>query len=91
MEMQKQREQNRAWARIVTKAWVDEAFKRRLLEMPATVLAQEGFEIPGGMAMTVVEITDGQGWLVLPRKPVGDVEVGEIRIAAAPYCVSYSE
>ncbi|WP_300163885.1 NHLP leader peptide family RiPP precursor [Solidesulfovibrio sp.] len=82
MDTRKQQDRSRVWARIVAKAWADEAFKERLMASPAAVLAQEGFEVPQGMAMTVVEASDGQGWLVLPRKALADDPEAEARIAA---------
>ena len=43
------------WAKIVAKAWRDEAFKAELLNNPEQVLKAEGAEIPEGVRVHVVE------------------------------------
>ena len=43
------------WAKIVAKAWCDEAFKAELLSNPERVLKAEGAEIPEGVHVHVVE------------------------------------
>lgn len=59
----------RTWARIVAKAWADEAYKKRLLADPAKVAAEEGLIVPEGVALKLVEAAHRQAWLVLPPKP----------------------
>ena len=41
-------ENKKLWAKIVAKAWCDEAFKAELLNNPEQVLKAEGAEIPDG-------------------------------------------
>ena len=53
---------------IIAKAWADEAFKQRLLADTATVLAEEGIEIPDGVTLKAVENTDTLFHLVIPPK-----------------------
>ncbi len=48
-------ENKKLWAKIVTKAWCDEAFKAELLSNTEQVLKAEGAEIPEGVHMHVVE------------------------------------
>ena len=43
------------WAKIVAKAWCDDAFKAELLNNPEQVLKAEGAEIPEGVRVHVVE------------------------------------
>ena len=43
------------WAKIVAKAWCDEAFKAELVNNPEQVLKAEGAEIPEGVHVHVVE------------------------------------
>ena len=43
------------WAKIVAKAWCDEAFKAELLNNAEQVLKAEGAEIPEGVHVHVVE------------------------------------
>ena len=43
------------WAKIVAKAWCDEAYKAELLNNAEQVLKAEGAEIPEGVRVHVVE------------------------------------
>ena len=82
-------EQAKQWAKIVAKAWADEAFKQRLIDEPAAVLAEEGMEVQEGVELKVVEATENQSWLVLPPKPEeAEIEEGAERLAAGR-CVFY--
>lgn len=55
------------WDMIVEKALSDSLFKKRLLAEPEKVLAEQGTVIPKGVAVTIVESTPTQVWLVLPK------------------------
>ena len=57
------------FGKIIAKAWRDPAFKAELIANPAAALKAEGIDVPAGMAMTVVENTDKQFYLVLPPSP----------------------
>ena len=48
-------ENKKLWAKIVAKAWCDEAFKAELLNNAEQVLKAEGAEIPEGVHVHVVE------------------------------------
>ena len=48
-------ENKKLWAKIVAKAWCDEAFKAELVNNPEQVLKAEGAEIPEGVHVHVVE------------------------------------
>ena len=62
-------------ARIISKAWKDEAFRKRLLEDPKAVMAEElaslheKANLPDNVKVTVVEETADQIYLVLPMNP----------------------
>jgi len=77
-------EKAKQWARIVAKAWADEAFKKRLLSDPIAVLKAEGDEVPAGISFRVVENTESTVYLVLPAMPkgAGNLQDLEARIAA---------
>jgi nitrile hydratase len=45
-------------ARVVARAWTDPAYKRRLLEMPTSAIAELGYSGLQGENMAVVENTD---------------------------------
>ena len=82
--MVEQKEQAKRWAKVVAKAWADEDFKQRLIADPATVLAEEGIEVPKGVDLKVVEASEKQSWLVLPPKPEeGEFAAWEERLAAS--------
>lgn len=65
---------DKSWSRIVAKAWIDAAFKDRLLSDPRTVLFEHGVETEG--EVRVVDAEDGRPalssdgfYLVLPPPP----------------------
>ena len=59
----------KVWGRIVSKAWADEQFKRRLLADPVVVLRENGVPVPAGITVNVIENTDTVCNLTLPLKP----------------------
>jgi hypothetical protein len=84
--MADQNEQAKQWAKVVAKAWADEVYKNRLMADPASVLEEEGVEMPEGVELNVVEATDKQAWMVLPPKPDDrKIEEARERLAAGPY------
>ena len=48
-------ENKKLWAKVVAKAWCDEAYKTELLNNAEQVLKAEGAEIPEGVRVHVVE------------------------------------
>ena len=79
------------WAKIVAKAWCDEAYKAELLNNPEQVLKAEGAEIPEGVRVHVVEeqkpSTAEDIYLYLP--PINQtisVQEGEMKKAAIMCC-----
>ena len=67
--MKKTIEERKEYAKVIARAWVDEEFKKRLLAEPATVLAENGIEIPEGMTVKLVERKENEILLVLPHRP----------------------
>jgi hypothetical protein len=55
--------------RLIAKAWADEDFKSALLADPRAALRAQGFEIPAGVTLNVVENTENVINLVLPKAP----------------------
>ncbi len=53
----KDEEQVRNIHKVIAKAWTDDGFKVRLLSDPATLLKEEGVEIPPGVEVRIVEDT----------------------------------
>jgi sRNA-binding carbon storage regulator CsrA len=90
--MKKTIEERKEYAKIIAQAWVDEEFKKRLLDDPATVLKENGIEIPEGMTVKIVELKENEIQIPLPPKPA-DVnlsveELGERVQAAFPVAVN---
>jgi len=57
-------------ARLVTKAWEDEAFKHALLKEPKAAIGRElGVELPDELEIDVVEESANRMCLVLPVRP----------------------
>ena len=89
-------ENKKLWAKIVAKAWCDEAFKAELLSNPERVLKAEGAEIPEGVHVHVVEeqkpSTAEEIYLYLP--PIDQtitLEVEEAKKAASVCYHKYSQ
>ena len=68
------------WGQIVTKAWQDDKFKRRLLAEPAAVAKEFGLQVLPGIQLRVVENTDTIVHLTLPAKP-RDGEIADSELA----------
>lgn len=83
---EKQRaEAMKKWSQLVAQAWADEKLKQRLLDDPATVLKEHGFEVPAGLEIRVVEDTDKIAYLTLPVKPAADateLDEGQLKAVA---------
>ena len=56
-------------ARIVARAWEDDAFKARLLKNATKVLKEEGVKVPRGVKVKAVENTSKTVHFVVPAKP----------------------
>ncbi len=67
--MKKTLEERKEYAKIIAQAWVDEEFKAKLLADPATVLKENGIEIPEGMTVKVIEQKENEIQIPLPEKP----------------------
>ena len=67
--MKKTIEERKEYAKIIAQAWVDEEFKAKLLTDPATVLKENGIEVPEGTTVRVVEQKENEIQIPLPPKP----------------------
>jgi hypothetical protein len=67
-------------AKLIARAWEDEAFKAALLSNPSQAIAQAGLTVPEGTEIRVVEQSSDKGvkekpgvhYLILPPKPKRD-------------------
>ena len=87
-------ENKKLWAKIVAKAWCDEAYKAELVNTPEQVLKAEGAEIPEGVHVHVVEeqkpSTAEEVYLYLP--PVKEtiiMDETEVKKAAKSCCATW--
>ena len=80
-----------AFAKVVARAWSDDAFKAKLLSDPRAVLAEYGVEVPPGVTVEVVENTGERLHLVLPVAPEGELSEQELeRVAGGLNGFAYS-
>jgi hypothetical protein len=76
---------NELEAKIIARAWQDEAFKQELLSNPKAVFSQEiGHSIPDEVEIRVIEENPTTLYMVLPMKPVAaaDSELSEEQLEA---------
>lgn len=62
-------EERLAYAKVMARAWSDDAYKARLQEDPASVLKDAGIDIPPDINLKVVENTSSIRHIVLPAPP----------------------
>ena len=66
------KEHRRKMAKVIAKAWSDDAFKKDLLSNPRAVLEENGITVPQGLQVKVMEQTEKLMYIVLPFKPDSD-------------------
>jgi hypothetical protein len=70
MEKEERKKEVRAmWKKLVAKAWADPDWKARLLADPVTVMREEGFSLPEGVKIRLVEELPGTRSFSLPLPP----------------------
>ena len=77
----------KAYGRMVIRAWSDEAFKERLLSDPITVFKETGIAVPQGLDVKVIENTEKAVHFILPPKP--EKGCGESICGAAEWCTCF--
>jgi hypothetical protein len=70
----------KAWGKVVAKAWSDELFKKRLLADPRTVLKEHGVEVPADVNVKVMEDSGKTVHLILPArlKELSEAELEQV-------------
>ncbi len=68
----------KAYGKVVAKAWGDDDFKEKLLADPKTVLKENGVEIPQDVEFRVVENTDKIVHLILPAEQLSEDELEKV-------------
>ena len=74
-------------ARIVARAWRDEAFRKKLLSKPHAALKAVGIEVPKGMRIRFHQESDSAYHIVLPAKPAKGVKAKKRAATANMTCV----
>jgi hypothetical protein len=83
-------EPGKKYAKLIAKAWSDESFKEKLLTNSRAVFEAEGISMPPGANVKVLEQTDTQFFMVIPKKPEGvAAELLDERAAAGCYYACY--
>ena len=82
-----QDEMRKKYAKIVAKAWADEDYKKNLLNNTETILKDEGFEIPAGLKIKIIEEPENTKIFVLPKQSddFEKIEKVDERIAAMKF------
>ena len=85
MKWNKEKEQKfqKAWAKLVAKAWSDPAFKKRLLKEPLAVFKEQGIEFPQELNCEITEDTSKVVHLHIPPKPEGNLSETDLKDIAA--------
>ena len=72
----------KAYGKVVAKAWADPDFKAKLLADPKTVLKENGLEFPEDVELRVEENTDKLVHLILPPEPAEQLSEEELEKVA---------
>ncbi|RPJ87281.1 MAG: NHLP leader peptide family natural product precursor [Acidobacteria bacterium] len=75
---------------LVSKAWSDESFKKRLLSDTMAVLKENGIAVPAGVTIKAVENTDTLYHFVIPSKPGDELSDEDLGKVAGGYCDIYT-
>jgi hypothetical protein len=78
-DKQKQEAFQKAWPKIIAKAWSDPTYKQRLLHDPLSIFKENGIEFPQGVSCKINESNDKIIQLTLPQKPSGEISEETLR------------
>lgn len=79
----KKEEMQKAWAKIIAKAWSDPKFKEKLMKDPKGVLESNGIQISPQTKVVVNENSKNTLYLTLPEKPSGELSEEKLQAIAA--------
>lgn len=79
----KQEDFQKKWAKVISKAWIDPAFKKKLLENPESTLATEGISISQDYHVEIHREEEKIIHLTLPEKPKGELSEEKLLKVAA--------
>jgi hypothetical protein len=76
-------ETRRAWElKIITHAWKDSRFREKLLTDPEKALREINCPIPANVKIKVIEETEGQWTLFLPKSPADVQRLSDAELTA---------
>jgi len=84
------KEFQKAYGKLVAKAWSDAEFKAKLLADPMKVFKENSMKVPAGIEVRIVENTAGVMHFILPPEPsdeLTDEELGGVA-GAEVLCLS---
>lgn len=70
------------YSKILVKAWTDPSFKEKLIKTPKVILKECGIDVPEKTQVIVYENTDHKFFLVIPKKPEGNLSEEELEAIA---------
>lgn len=84
-DIKKERE---IWSQIVTKAWNDENFKKKLVKSPKDVLKEFGLEVDENKTYKVLIDSEKEKHLIVPQKghELSESQVKSVEGGLGPYC-----
>ena len=84
LPVKKTLEERKAYAKVIVRAWVDEDFKQRLVDEPASVLKENGIDIPEGIAVRFVERKENEIVIPLPPRPLESLKLSDDELMRVP-------
>ncbi len=76
----------KAYGKLVAKAWSDDDFKEKLLADPMIVFKESKIMLPDGIEVKMVENTDKITHFILPPAPSDELSDDQLAGAAGGYC-----
>ncbi len=76
----------KAYGKLVAKAWSDDEFKVELLSDPMRVFKENSIEVPEGIEVRMVENTADTMHFILPPKPSDELSDEQLESAAGGLC-----
>ena len=80
------KEFQKAYGKLVAKAWSDDEFKAKLLADPMKVFKENSMEVPAGIEVRIVENTTGVMHFILPPEPSDELKDEQLAGASGGIC-----